>query len=77
MEQSYTQNTLIKYLYNDADICERVETECLINTVDSLRISFAKFKDTSNKLSEIDLAPRALTLAKLKAYSQIEHVQYN
>jgi len=77
MEHNYTQNALIKFLYNDADICEMIETEYQMNSIDQVKKQYVEMKKTVDLLSKINLAPSALTLQKIKLYSQVENVQYN
>ena len=77
MEQSYIQNSLIKFLYKDADICEMIETEYQVNSNDQVNKQYVQIKDTVDFLTEINLAPAALTLQKIKMYSQVQNVQYN
>ena len=77
MVNNYTDLTLIKYIYQDTDICESLETEYLLEKNASARSRFDAFKYLSSLLSGLEYTPNSLNIQKLKLYSQLDEVQAN
>ena len=77
MVNNYTDFSFIKYLYQDTDICEKLEVEHVLELDSVAKDRFNAFKYLTNLLSGINFSPNSLNIQKLKQYSQIDDVQAN
>ena len=77
MENNYTDFSLIKFLYQDSDITEHLETEHAIAEDRKISSRFNSFKRSISLLDSLSFSPSALSLQRIKLYSQIENVQLN
>jgi hypothetical protein len=77
MVNNYTDFSLIKYLYQDTDICEKLEVEHLLEFDSDAKDRYNAFKYLTNLLSGVNFSPNSLNIQKLIQYSQIEDVQAN
>jgi len=77
MVNNYTDFSFLKYLYQETDICEKLEVEHLLEENKEARSRFNAFEYLSSLLTKAELSPSALNVQKLKLYAQIDEVQAN
>ena len=77
MVHNYTDFSFIKYLYQDSDICEKLEVEHLLENDTEAKDRFSAFRYLTTLLSGIDYSPNSINIQKIMQYSQIEDVQAN
>lgn len=77
MVNNYTDFSFIKYLYQDSDICEKLEVEHVLENDAEAKDRFSAFRYLTTLLSDLDYSPSSLNIQKIMQYSQIEDVQAN
>ena len=73
MEQTYTDLTLIKYIYGETDIAERFEIENEIENNSELKITFQKIYLAYKSLPKILFRPSKLVISSILNFSSNFH----
>ena len=69
MEEIYTENALVRYLYKESDLFERLEIEDALENDHRLFQLFLRLKKTKNNLSPLALIPSVSSLQNILNYS--------
>lgn len=69
MEEIYTENALVRYLYKESDLFERLEIEDALENDHRLFQLFLRLKKTKNNLSHLALIPSVSSLQNILNYS--------
>lgn len=62
MKQSYTDNRIIKLIYGDCDLFERLETEYAIATNAAMREQYYTLYNAYRELPKVTFSPRKETI---------------
>lgn len=65
MEQSYTDNRIIKLIYGDCDLFERLETEYAIATDAAMREQYYTLYNAYKALPKVTFSPRKKTIQSI------------
>jgi len=68
MQQTFTQNDLLKYLYSETDIIQSFMIEQQMSHDYPLKEDFQLLKGSKDMLSEISLSPSRATVDSILAY---------
>ena len=69
MKHSYPSTQIIKYIYNELEALEHLETEHAIEHNPAWNSSYAKLKSAYSALPKVEFFPRANVLKKILSYS--------
>lgn len=69
MEEIYTENALVRYLYKESDLFERLEVEYALENDPKLFELYLRLKSTKNNFSTIDFIPSENSLQNILAFS--------
>ena len=70
MDETYTEETLIKYIYAETDIAERFEIEDAIENNSQLNKAFLKLYYAYKYLPKVLFRPSERVVSKLLLFSQ-------
>lgn len=70
MANSYTSNLLIKYIYSETDIADRLELEYAIETSAEVRSQYLDLRNSYKNLPKVQFAPKKTTMDSILAYSK-------
>jgi hypothetical protein len=70
MIQMYTEESLIRFLYNEADLFEKLELEFALEEDSTLLESYEHLNEGYASLPEIQFRPSEKTISKILAYSK-------
>lgn len=69
MEEIYTENALVRYLYKESDLFERLEIEDALENDQQFFQLFIRLKKAKNNLSHLALIPSVPSLQNILNYS--------
>lgn len=69
MTHTYTQNKLVRFIYKECDLFERLEMEFSMEEDSTLMESYADLKDGFNTLPKVTFSPKKKTLDAILKYS--------
>jgi hypothetical protein len=69
MAQIYTKNQILKLLYNELDICDRIETEWAIESDAKLSKLYKKLSSSKKKLDKLVASPSMQSLNGILSYA--------
>jgi len=72
MEKFYTENALIRYIYKESDLFERLEVENALETEPVVLDMYLKLCNLFNELPKVLFMPANKTLENILAFSR-EH----
>ena len=72
MEKFYTENALIRYIYKESDLFERLEVENALETEPVVLDMYLKLCSLFNELPKVLFVPASKTLGNILAFSR-EH----
>lgn len=70
MEQNYTQNQIIRYLYKEVDLFEHFEIEDAIEHDVEVRDQYRTLKRSYDQLETLTMSPSLQSLKNIIGYSQ-------
>ena len=65
MDEIYTENALIRYLYNEADLFEKLEVEHALETDKNVQNIFKKFNEILDLLPKVSFVPSQKTVNQI------------
>lgn len=70
MKQSFTQNLLVKYIYNETSVAEKLHVEELLNDNYSLYEEYEALFDAYSALPKAKFSPSPDTISNILSYSK-------
>ena len=70
MEQAYTENKLVQFIYGECDLLERLEIEDAIENDVFVKESYLSILDAYRMLPKVTFSPSKKTLDSILAYSK-------
>lgn len=75
MKHNYTPELLIKYMYRETDIADRLELEHALDHNSDLRIQYLDLLNSYRNLPKVTFSPEKSTIDNILAYSQATSMQ--
>lgn len=72
MVEVYNQNNLLKFIYNECDLFEKLETEYALSQNPTLRKEYNALRKTVHSLSKLKMSPSRNSLNNVLLYSKIK-----
>ena len=70
MEQNYTENQIIRYLYKEVDVFEHFEIEDAIEHSVAVRDQYRALKRSFDQLATLQINPSTQSVNNILGYSQ-------
>ncbi len=70
MEKYYTELQLIKFIYGECDILEKLEIEYALENDENVSDTYANIKKRINHMPKVKFRPKSSTLSEIMDYSK-------
>lgn len=74
MEQIYTKNQIIQLIYNECEICDRIETEWAIESDSKLSKLYKKLVSSKRQLNKLVVQPSIKSLNNIMNHASQEEL---
>lgn len=77
MTHNYTPELLIKYIYGETDIADRLELEYALENNSQLRAQYLDIYNSYKNVSKVAFSPKKSTLDNILSYSRSTSLEAN
>lgn len=75
MIQNYTEEDLIRFIYQEVEICEHFEIDYAVENNPNLKEDYKALKETADMLPKFDLSPSDQSVMNILNYNKKSFVQ--